>query len=226
MMHKFIFLALFVTSMLLMSFNEQRKKKLVFFGDSITEAGAAPGGYIRLMEEMLNKQNLGNQYELVGAGISGNKVTDLYLRMEEDVLKKKPDIVVIYVGINDIWHKRLSATGTDFVKYAEFYEAMVKKMQSAGIKVVVCTPSVIGERKDFSNEQDGELNMYSNWLRYYAKINRIPCVDLRTQFTNYLIANNPNNEEKGILTNDRVHLNAVGNQFVADEMWKVLKEVK
>ncbi len=225
-MHKFILLTLFVTSILLMSFNEQRKKKVVFFGDSITEAGAAPGGYIRLMEDMLNKQNLGNQYELIGAGISGNKVTDLYLRMEEDVLKKKPDIVVIYVGINDIWHKRLSGTGTDFVKYAEFYEAMVKKMQAAGIKVVVCTPSVIGERKDFSNEQDGELNMYSNWLRYYAKINRIPCVDLRTQFTNYLIANNPNNEEKGFLTNDRVHLNAVGNQFVADEMWKVLKDVK
>ncbi len=146
--------------------------------------------------------------------------------MEEDVLKKKPDMVMIYVGINDIWHKRLSGTGTDFIKYAEFYEAMVIKMQAAGIKVVVCTPSVIGERKDFSNEQDGELNMYSNWLRYYAKINRIPCVDLRTQFTNYLIANNPKNEEQGLLTYDRVHLNAVGNQFVADEMWKVLKDVK
>ncbi len=225
-MYKCILISLFLTSIMLMSFNQQRKKKVVFFGDSITEAGAAPGGYIRLMEDMLNKQNLGNQYELVGAGISGNKVTDLYLRMEEDVLKKKPDMVVIYVGINDIWHKRLSGTGTDFVKYAEFYEAMVKKMQAAGIKVVVCTPSVIGERKDFSNEQDGELNMYSNWLRYYAKINRIPCVDLRTQFTNYLIANNPKNEEQGLLTYDRVHLNAVGNQFVADEMWKVLKEIR
>ncbi len=225
-MHKFILLSLFVTSILLMSFNQQRKKRVLFFGDSITEAGANAGGYIRLIEAILSKQNLSNQYELVGAGISGNKVTDLYLRMEEDVLKKKPDIVVIYVGINDIWHKRLNATGTDFVKYAEFYEAMVKKMQSAGIKVIVCTPSVIGERKDFSNEQDGELNMYSNWLRYYAKINQIPCVDLRTLFTNYLIANNPKNEEQGFLTSDRVHLNAVGNQFVAEEIWKVLKDVK
>lgn len=225
-MNKIFLLALFVGSMLLMSFNYTKKRKVVFFGDSITEMGAQPGGYIRLLEQVLGKENLADQYELVGAGIGGNKVTDLYLRMEEDVLKKNPDIVVLYVGINDVWHKRLAGTGTDYMKYGQFYEAIVKKLQAAGIKVIVCTPSVIGERKDFSNEQDGELNMYSNWLRYYAKTNQLPCVDLRTAFTNYLISNNPNNQEKGILTTDRVHLNATGNQFVADEIWKVLKSVK
>ena len=225
-MNKIFLLALFVGSMLLMSFNYTKKRKVVFFGDSITEMGAQPGGYIRLLEQILGKENLADQYELVGAGIGGNKVTDLYLRMEEDVLKKNPDIVVLYVGINDVWHKRLAGTGTDYMKYGQFYEAIVKKLQAAGIKVIVCTPSVIGERKDFSNEQDGELNMYSNWLRYYAKTNQLPCVDLRTAFTNYLIANNPNNQEKGILTTDRVHLNATGNQFLAEEIWKVLKSVK
>lgn len=225
-MNKIFLLALFVGSMLLMSFNFTKKRKVVFFGDSITEMGAQPGGYIRLLEQVLGKENLADQYELVGAGIGGNKVTDLYLRMEEDVLKKNPDIVVLYVGINDVWHKRLAGTGTDYMKYGQFYEAIVKKLQAAGIKVIVCTPSVIGERKDFSNEQDGELNMYSNWLRYYAKTNNLPCVDLRTAFINHLVANNPNNQEKGILTTDRVHLNAAGNQFVADEIWKVLKSVK
>jgi lysophospholipase L1-like esterase len=212
--------------MFLMAFNYTKKRKVIFFGDSITQMGAGQGGYIQLMETILQKEGLADQYEFVGAGISGNKVTDLYLRLEEDVLKKNPEIVVIYIGINDIWHKRLNGSGTEFVKYAQFYEAIVKKIQAAGIKVVVCTPSVIGERKDMSNEQDGELNMYSNWLRYYAKTNQIPCVDLRTSFINYLIANNPNNEEKGFLTTDRVHLNAAGNQFVADEIWKVLRQVK
>lgn len=225
-MNKIFLLALFVGAMILMSFDFSKKRKVVFFGDSITEMGAQPGGYIRLLENVLGKENLADQYELVGAGISGNKVTDLYLRLEEDVLKKNPDIVVMYVGINDVWHKRLAGTGTDYMKYGQFYEAIVKKLQAAGIKVIVCTPTVIGERKDFSNEQDGELNMYSNWLRYYAKTNQLLCVDLRTAFTNYLIANNPNNQEKGILTSDRVHLNATGNQFVADEIWKVLKTVK
>jgi lysophospholipase L1-like esterase len=39
----------------------------------------------------------------------------------------------------------------------------------------------------------------------------------------YNLKNNPNNDEKNILTTDRVHLNDAGNQLVADEMWAVLK---
>lgn len=225
-MKKWLALLLIVTTTLLMSFTLNKKKKVVFFGDSITQMGAEPGGYIRLMEDLIKAENQANEYELVGAGISGNKVTDLYMRLERDVLSKQPDIVVIYIGINDIWHKRLAGTGTDYVKYTEFYEAIVKKLQAAKIQVVVCTPSVIGERKDHSNEQDGELNMYSNWLRNYAKVNQLPCVDLRTEFQNYLIANNPSNVEKGLLTSDRVHLNAKGNKFVADAIWKTLKTFK
>ncbi|MDO8996915.1 MAG: GDSL-type esterase/lipase family protein [Sediminibacterium sp.] len=225
-MRKWISLSLLLASFVLMSFTLNKKKKVVFFGDSITQMGAEPGGYIRLMEDLIKSENQTNEFELVGAGISGNKVTDLYMRLEKDVLSKQPQIVLIYIGINDIWHKRLAGTGTDYVKYTEFYDAIVKKLQAANIQVVVCTPSVIGERKDHSNEQDGELNMYSNWLRNYAKVNQLPCVDLRTEFQNYLIANNPSNVEKGLLTSDRVHLNAKGNQFVAEAIWKTIKDLK
>jgi lysophospholipase L1-like esterase len=225
-MNKLILLALFVASMILMSFNFNKKRKVIFFGDSVTQMGANPGGYIRLMEELLVKEGVADQYELVGAGIGGNKVTDLYLRMENDVLNKSPEIVVIYIGINDVWHKRTHGTGTDYPKFAQFYEAIVKKLQTTGIKVVLATPSVIGERYDQSNEQDGELNMYSNWIRNFAKNNSLPLVDLRAAFIGYETANNSANDEKGLLTLDRVHLNAKGNQFVAEEFWKVLKTVK
>jgi lysophospholipase L1-like esterase len=225
-MKKWISLSLLIASIMLMSFALNKKKKVVFFGDSITQMGADKGGYIRLMEELIQSENLSNEFELVGAGIGGNKVTDLFLRLEKDVLSQQPDIVVIYVGINDIWHKRLSGTGTDYAKFASFYDVIVKKLQAAKIKVIVCTPSVIGERKDHSNEQDGELNLYSNWIRTYAKSNQLPCVDLRNEFQQYLIANNPSNEEKGLLTTDRVHLNAKGNLLVAQAVWKELKAIK
>jgi len=48
-------------------------------------------------------------------------------------------------------------------------------------------------------------------------------IDLRKIFLAYNVANNPENKTKGILTTDGVHLNAKGNQLVADEMWKVIK---
>ncbi|MFM7358393.1 MAG: SGNH/GDSL hydrolase family protein [Sediminibacterium sp.] len=207
------------------SFQPPTGKKVIFFGDSITEAAVKPGGYIRLMDSIISAANLSSQYELIGAGISGNKVYDLYLRLEKDVISKKPDIVVIYVGVNDVWHKATSGTGTDYAKFGSFYEALVNKLQEAGIQVIVCTPAVIGERTDFSNQQDGDLNLYSRWLRNFSITKKIPLVDLRNSFIQYNLANNPQNKESGILTTDRVHLNAKGNLLVASEIWKVIQNI-
>lgn len=226
MTSKLILIAVFVTSMILMSFNFDKKKKVVFFGDSITQAGANPGGYIRLMDSLINRELGSDKYELIGAGIGGDKIYDLYLRMESDVLKHNADIVVIYVGVNDVWHKTSSGTGTDYNKFGRFYEAVVNKLQAAGSKVVLCTPAVIGEKTDNSNQQDGDLNQYSNWIRSFAARKNIPLVDLRAGFINYNLKNNPQNKESGILTTDRVHLTHTGNLFVAEQMWNVIKTVQ
>jgi len=200
-----------------------KKKRVIFFGDSITEAAIKRGGYIVKLDSMLALQGKAEQYELVGAGISGNKVYDLYLRMEEDVLAKEPDVVIIYIGVNDVWHKRTSGTGTDPDKFEKFYQAIINKLKAKNINVIVCTPATIGEKTDFSNPLDGDLNEYSKIIRNIAQKNSLPVVDLRKAFLDYDLKNNAENKDKGILTSDGVHLNAKGNQFVADEMWKVMQ---
>lgn len=220
---KRILIPLIVLAVIGMSFTVHFKKtKVVFFGDSITQAGVGPTGYITKLDSLIKLKGLGNDYELVGAGISANKVYDLYLRLETDVLEKNPDMVIIYVGINDVWHKASSGTGTDPDKFEKFYRAIIKKLTDRNIKVIVCTPSVIGERNDYSNQQDGDLNKYSNIIRKMAKDLSLPVCDLRKDFITYLQANNPTNAEKGILTTDRVHLNDAGNLFVANEMWQAI----
>ena len=222
---------LFISTILFIScaFAPQKKTKIIFFGDSITELGIKKDryvGYILKMDSMLKVQNKGDEYELIGSGISANKVYDLYLRLEDDVLSKSPDVVVIYVGVNDVWHKTLLGTGTDADKFEKFYQAIIKKLKDKNIKAVLCTPAVVGERNDMSNPLDGDLNRYSNIIRDLAKKNNLPLVDLRKKFIDYLKDNNPDNKEKEVLTYDRVHMNNKGNQFIADEMWKVLKEIK
>src|SRR5689334_15332575 len=127
------------------SFTPQKKKRVIFFGDSITELGVKRDrfvGYILKMDSILKADKKNDQYELIGSGISGNKVYDLYLRMEDDVLNKNPDIVVIYVGVNDVWHKTLLGTGTDPDKFEKFYQAIIKKLVDRNIKVALCTPAV------------------------------------------------------------------------------------
>ena len=214
---------LVVVVLLGMSFISQKKTKVVFFGDSSTELGVKPGGYVTRVDSMSKAEGKSAGFEFVGAGVSGNKVYDLYLRMEEDVLAKNPDVVVIYVGVNDVWHKTLLGTGTDPDKFEKFYTAILKKLKEKNIKAVLCTPAVVGEKNDMSNPLDGDLNRYSNIIRDIAKKNNLPLIDLRKKFIEYELANNPENKEKDILTYDRVHMNSKGNQFLADAMWSVIK---
>jgi isoamyl acetate esterase len=206
----------------LISMTTVKKTRIVFFGDSITQMGVNKGGYIDRIQTVINESGHQDKYELIGAGIGGNKVYDLYLRMEEDVLAKKPKTVVIYVGINDVWHKT-SGIGTDIEKYERFYIAIIKKLQAKKIKVAVCTPTVIGEKKNNANPQDGDLNAYSNVVRKIAAANNCILIDLRNVFEDYEALNNPNNVESGILTTDRVHLSEKGNQLVAEEMMRALE---
>jgi lysophospholipase L1-like esterase len=204
-----------------MSMQNPKPVKVIFFGDSITEVGIQPGGYIDRMRKMLKEKNSPN-YQLTGAGVSGNKVYDLYLRLEDDVISQKPDLVFIYVGVNDVWHKKTFGTGTDPDKFEKFYVAIIRKLQANGMQVALCTPAAIGEKADGKNELDGDLNKFSQIIRNLAAKYDLALCDLRRVFMDYLAQNNKENKEKGILTTDGVHLNEAGNQLVAEHMLKII----
>ncbi|NVO19578.1 MAG: G-D-S-L family lipolytic protein [Bacteroidetes bacterium] len=206
----------------MLSFTMDKPMRIIFFGDSITQMGVDPGGYIDRMNKILQSTGKSAAYELIGAGISGNKVYDLYLRLEDDVLSKSPDRVVIWVGVNDVWHKSSMGTGTDADKFEKFYVAIIKKLQARNIKVVLCTPATIGERSDYSNQQDGDLNRYSTIIRDLAAKYDCKLCDFRKIFHEYILQNNPGNLDRGILTTDGVHLNEKGNQLVAETLISIV----
>jgi lysophospholipase L1-like esterase len=203
----------------------QKGDRIVFLGDSITEAGAGRGGYVTLIREALKEKHKDLELEVIGAGISGNKVPDLQGRLERDVLGKKPTVVVIYIGINDVWHgENDPARGTPKDKYEAGLKEIIGKIQKAGARVILCTPSVIGEKNDGSNKLDARLDEYADISRKVAKETKSQLCDLRKAFIEHLKKDNTANKEAGILTTDRVHLNAAGNRFVADVILKGLGE--
>ena len=218
-----LFASLVIILAIVSAFRLMQKKKVIFFGDSITHAGVAPHGYITLLQQMLAKEGKNNAFDLIGAGIGGNKVYDLYLRLEDDVLSKKPDIVFIYIGINDVWHKKTSGTGTDPDKFERFYNKIIDKLQAAGAKVIICTPTVIGEKKNFVNELDGDLNRYAAIIRNIAKSKNTGLIDLHKTMIEYIDAHNPEDKAKDVLTVDGVHMNDAGNEFLANQFYPYIK---
>ena len=215
--------------------------KVVFLGDSITEAGiydkevGVPSGDTLIYPKYtgfitLLKKDIEDDIELIGKGIGGNKVSNLLERYKKDVLSLNPDIVFIYIGINDVWHKYSFGTGTDIIFYENGLRKIITDLKNKGSRVILCTPTVIGENKgEFTlvNEfkdietmeiMNGDLDAYSDVIRKLASELNTDLLDLREIFMNYISENNPNNESSGITTYDGVHLNDLGNKLIADEM--------
>ena len=196
--------------------------RIVFLGDSITEAGAGPKGYVTLIKNELKEKHKDLDLEVINAGVSGNRVPDIQARLEKDVLSKKPTVVVVYIGINDVWHgEKDPSKGTSKEDYEAGLRDVIKRCQAAGARVVLCTPSVIGEKNDGSEVNDPKLDQYADISRAVAKDLKVPVCDLRKDFQAYEKEHNADNKESGVLTVDRVHLNDAGNKFVADAILKM-----
>lgn len=206
---------------------ENNKTRVIFLGDSITQQGEdLENGFISLMRQNISQNN----FELIGKGISGNKVSDLLTRYKADVIDLNPDIVFIYIGINDVWHKYDYGTGTDIDLFENGLRAIISDVKLLNSKIVLCTPTVIGENignfelgnkfKDVETmeKMNADLDEFSNVVRRLSSEFRTELIDLRKVFMNHITKNNPNNDAKGILTTDGVHLNDQGNQLIYDQM--------
>ena len=220
--------------------------KVVFLGDSITEnATSIKGdtltfangsifvpkytGFISRIKEKISKD-----IELIGKGIGGDKVSDLLTRYRNDVIQLNPDIVFIYIGINDVWHKYDFGTGSDIDLYEKGLRQIIGDIKNIGAEVILCTPTVIGENKgeftlvnqfkDIETMQimNSDLDAYSDIIRKLSSEFNTELIDLRKIFMNYISENNPNNDPSGITTYDGVHLNDQGNKLIADEMLRFI----
>ena len=196
-------------------------ERIVFLGDSITQGGAGPGGYVTLVREAIAAALPDKGVEVLGAGISGNKVPDLEKRLDRDVLAKKPTTVVVYIGINDVWHSQ-RGQGTPKDAFDKGLRSLVERIRAGGARVILCTPSVIGEKPTGENKLDAMLDEYSTVTRGVAAELKTGLLDLRKAFIEHLATANATKADKGTLTTDGVHLNAAGNRFVADRMLEAL----
>jgi len=188
-------------------------QKIAFLGDSITAAGAKPGGYCRLVLDGLKKQGI--QTSGVFAGISGHKSNQMLARLEKDVLSKKPDWMTLSCGVNDVWH---GARGVNLDDYKKNITAIVDQAQAAGVKVMILTSTMIKE--DQKSKLNGKLLPYNAFLKELAKSKGCLFADLNTEMQTAL-KTFPGDAPKGKkLTSDGVHMNGYGNIMMAKGVLK------
>ncbi len=195
-------------------------KTLVTLGDSITQGGGAPGGYVWRMQRYLDAL-YPNSIKIVNAGISGHKSTDMSDRFKRDVLDNKPDLVTISVGVNDVWHGFYDnhpdgdgPRGVDIETYRQKVTGMVEAALAQGSRVVMLSTTVIHE--DLDNKENAKARAYNKVLQEIASAHKCPFVNLFKAFEKPIRAYRAvSGNASDLLTTDGVHLNPAGNELMA-----------
>ena len=76
-------------------------------------------------------------------GWSGEKTDGFLKRMDNDCLPFNPTIVTLSYGMNDARYRPFDVTNGQW--YADHYTAIVRKLKSAGARVVVGSPGCSGK---------------------------------------------------------------------------------
>jgi len=196
---------------------------ILFFGDSLTELAGreAPPehvtkGYVRIVREKLAETHKEKNLTVEWVATGGHTVPDLLKRVDKDVIAKMPSVVFIQIGCNDARRipKETFQTGL---------EELIDKLQDAGIQVIQCSLTSVGEKHDGTNKDDPKLEEFAQIEREVAKKKKVPLNDLRKAFVEYWKKNNTENKSQGLLTYDGNHFNQTGHDFVAEQMLKKLK---
>ena len=192
--------------------------RIVCLGDSITQGGEAPGGYVWILRRYLT--TLYPNIEVINAGISGHKSTDMLARYQRDVIDQKPDMVTISVGVNDVWHgfydNHPEGDGPRAVTLADYrknVEEMVTRAIAVKAKVVILTTTVIHE--DLQNRENAKLVGYNAALKEIAKKHHALFVDFQKPFHALIRDYQAIGGRDNLLTNDGVHMNGLGNKIMA-----------
>lgn len=193
-------------------------RTLLFIGDSITDCNRAEDpagigyGYVRLIAEHFAAHE--PTATIINRGVSGNKVSHLVERFHTDVLDHDPDVVTIYVGVNDTWH---SFTRGEIVTAEDFergYRFMLDQLSATrpAVPVLLVIPFItdIDEEKA---SYHGDLDEKVAIIRALAHEFRHPVVDLEAVMERaWAVGHTP----AGI-AEDGVHPTIAGHRLIADE---------
>ena len=130
--------------------------KIVFIGDSITDANhnysddSLGEGYVKIIAERLKEK--GCNAEILNKGHDGFTVFSLWKFLEHDCISKKPDIVSILIGCNDVSIQMSTGRALEEQEFQEYYEKILKKIrQKTKAKIICMGPFIFPHPQEFKN---------------------------------------------------------------------------
>ncbi|WP_166823148.1 GDSL-type esterase/lipase family protein [Thalassoroseus pseudoceratinae] len=179
--------------------------RVVCFGDSVTGVYYHTGSrraYTDMLGIALQRVQPSAKIEMINAGISGHTTVNALARIERDVLARKPDLVTVMFGLNDM-------TRVPIDQYHENLTQIVTQCREIGSEVVLATPNNVVST---DRRPTQKLIEYCDVIREVARELNVPICDCYRE----LDAVRTHSEFPWrLLMSDEIHPNMDGHQRIA-----------
>ncbi len=182
--------SLFTAPLLAQDANALAGKRVVFLGDSITQAG----GYVAFTTYYLEKLHPNKDFDVLGLGLASETLSGLsedghaggkfprpclFERLGRVLEKAKPDVVFACYGINDGIYQPLDKDR--FSAFQNGVTKLTKQCKDAGVKqIFLITPPIydfIPKAGEFN--YDAVMTEYAKW-ETALKVDGVTVIDLHT----------------------------------------------
>ena len=230
-------------------------KTILFQGDSITDCGryrnateekqetigifrdgklfkkitALGDGYPAMVTAEL-KGKCPGKYKYINKGVGGDRITDIYARIERDILNIKPDYMSLLVGVNDVWRAFDSGYGTGTKRFEKVYDMLLGDIfeEFPDIKIIIMGPYVLhGPAADNTAKEPDRFNKFTAAVAEMSDIAKkladkygCPFIDLQAMFDE-AVKTTPVTE----FTGDGVHPSAKGHELIKNEWLKAFEKI-
>ncbi len=207
-----------------------KKIRILFQGDSITDAGRDKRnyfdlgyGYPKYTAENIKKAYPDAEFEFINLGISGNRTDQLFDRLYPDAISLEPDIISILIGVNDIWHRygdgRIMTTDEQMELN---YRTILKELRTkTKAKIMILVPFVLDYDDEMRQAIRADIPSIQRIVYKLAEEFADVCVPLDKIFDEALTSQ----PEPLYYSNDGVHPNANGAALIGEHYAKYVSTI-
>ena len=211
---------------------------MLFIGDSITDGDRSRTGdvnhelgdtYVRLIAARYGYDHPNDGVVFINRGINGHRITDLAPRWEEDCLRLKPDLLTVFVGVNDAasvveltvpppprTDGRPPKSLVTLDLFRDTYDSLLSltRKELPKTQIILCAPFVLPVDKIGKDWElwNAEVGRFASVVVELAEKHGTAVIRLQPLF-NEALAKAPT----AFWMPDGVHPSAAGHQLIADE---------
>jgi len=206
-----------------------QRKIVLFQGDSITDGGrprdreGLGSSYPHLIAARISADLAASAPCFINRGISGNRVSDMSARWNEDAYALNPDLISILIGVNDAWRtvRELPAGVQD--RFARVYDALLAEIREVtpATRLILMEPFVLKTEETEPNWEVWQKIMprYQQTVQELAERYHATFVPLQQLFNEAC-----ERSEASFWLYDGVHPTAAGHQLIADQWLSFVKQ--